>query len=1817
MRNRRFWTLLIVIQFLTLNWQGAFFQATYSAPTCVQELEPNDTPEAATAFDGEGCFEGTTPEDDQDLWLWTVPGDGLRSRWTFTFDGIGGTVSGLKVFAVTSETGAVPVVPGSQLFEVASQPDTSQSVTIADIWLPPGIYILGVSRSGMADGSTPQNTSYSFSVSEGDSLPDDGDIEPNDDTSTATPLLPTFEVSGDGSESNDYYSWALDDESSTKGWALHAQTFAGSSMTIDLLFEDGQTLASYSADPRGIVDAHDFKLEAGRYFIEVRAQSDPPHPYLLKMSEADAPDSDLEPNDVSIAASPIDPEHPVVRGRLDHEGDHDYYQLTVDDTLANTLFDLKLIWKSSLSRTLCLHDENDAELQCRSAAEGVSLSNVLLPAGVYFLEISGDAGLDDFYLLRLDATASPSGEFETEPNDAVSYATTMSLEKSMKGRLDGSEDDFLRVLISGDPQLWELDVNGSGIDKVSVVAASGTELMLAEVENDRTSATLSDLYLVPGEHWFRIAGSDGTYSISLKPLGPPDPNAEREPNNDAVFAEALAIGKSRLGRIVESTDSDVYRFSLAAQEHIAITLQPPADGALVWRLESSGTVIATVRSPVIGEVITYDAELLPGGYEIWVTASTPSSGNYDLKIDRLDPFVLSDDQEPNDNAAQARPIPASLTVSGTAGNFGDDDWYSLPVAETLTSLTIVTEGVYSIGLSDGLNDFPLTPDVDGTTYTSDRLPAGIPLLLRVTTLGGPYTISVEYADGPQRDPREAKLSLSMQLDAETDRVAAYWPAGQRVSATLTLTNGGLLSQNIHLDAVTSHYAWSIEIDQPDVKIGRASSIEVPLTILALPDAWADVPVRITVRATNAAGGIVTGFLEITPDRDVAPVNPEQAWSVPDELLGGLDVASLGLGATVVPTVDQIREEALHDGVTPAGGGFFTSGVTLPIELTVDLAGEESVPVSGIILNPQAADSVLSDTVRGFNLLLSEDGVEYQVALSGEISPLPIDQPFVLPAPVLARFAKLEITSTHAATPYGLALGEWKVIATPGFVPTDASLNLGALALGGHTVWMEPQSYDIAFPEQLLTADGIRQVISAAPSSEPQWVVGFLHDRAAQLVELQWIDPPGSDPETRFNTVVIEISQTSPLGPWERVGSWELERSDDGSVSPFEFDEPTWARFVRFTGDGAGDETRDLEYPDEIQLIERSTDDDYRSIVAEWGQNSQSGPFERLNPPDFTAIDEGPDDNDAPETATPLVPGEDVKGRVHIGEDEDWYAITAPEGNNTLKLTVTGNAWVGVKLTLVDDAGLEVPMSFDPVKSETATAIYSATVIQGQTYNLLVEQPPHSVAISFDTSTSLSNYAPYVNQALRSFATAIVPGQEFVNIVPFESDPLLDHWSDLPYEIQSAINSYVDQTLSSSAETALIDSSKLLANQEGARAILVVTDAETSSFQRSAELWSTLGTVRPIIFSVHIGGNTAPMQSQHFMEDWSAAGGGFYQYTRSHGEMDRAFDRLATWLRRPVDYGLSYEATTEDVKTATPEPTSTPQPTSTPEATQTPEPTETPEAEPTKVRQGGLQVVAANDDGNQSGATAGSSVAIEIILDTSGSMLADLGTGQTRIDVAKEVLIDLVTSTIPDGAPVALRVFGSEPGSCETTLASPLQPLDGDALAGQIQDLVVVNLVKTLLGFALEQVANDLADVDGPKVVILVTDGEETCEGDPAAAIQSLIDQGIDVQVNIVGFALDDEALKDTFREWARLGNGNYYDATNADELEKAIAKAASAPYRVYDADGNVVASGTVGGSSVRLDPGTYTVVVLTDPEIRIEEVEVESGKKTKVTAGDD
>jgi hypothetical protein len=237
---------------------------------------------------------------------------------------------------------------------------------------------------------------------------------------------------------------------------------------------------------------------------------------------------------------------------------------------------------------------------------------------------------------------------------------------------------------------------------------------------------------------------------------------------------------------------------------------------------------------------------------------------------------------------------------------------------------------------------------------------------------------------------------------------------------------------------------------------------------------------------------------------------------------------------------------------------------------------------------------------------------------------------------------------------------------------------------------------------------------------------------------------------------------------------------------------------------------------------------------------------------------------------------------------------------------------------------------------------------------------------------------------------------------------------------------------------------------------------------------------------------------------------------------------------------------------------------------------------------------------------GTYAAVEFLLDASGSMLQRIG-GERRIELARKALIDLTSNVLPANADFALRVFGNkEAGSCRTDLEIPLATLDKAAAVAHIKTINSMNLAKTPIGASLLLVKQDLAGVKGPALVVLVTDGEETCGGDPRAAITALRDAGLDVRVNIVGFAVDEVALKETFEEWARLGNGGFFDAQDGAQLQSAIRATLRARYEVL-ADGKAVATGTVNGEPIELPAGTYQVHLLGDHPKDVGAATIESG----------
>jgi len=243
--------------------------------------------------------------------------------------------------------------------------------------------------------------------------------------------------------------------------------------------------------------------------------------------------------------------------------------------------------------------------------------------------------------------------------------------------------------------------------------------------------------------------------------------------------------------------------------------------------------------------------------------------------------------------------------------------------------------------------------------------------------------------------------------------------------------------------------------------------------------------------------------------------------------------------------------------------------------------------------------------------------------------------------------------------------------------------------------------------------------------------------------------------------------------------------------------------------------------------------------------------------------------------------------------------------------------------------------------------------------------------------------------------------------------------------------------------------------------------------------------------------------------------------------------------------------------------------------------------------GGLQIVAETNPGKAVAARN-----LEIILDCSGSMLSPLGKS-TRIGTARQVLRD-VLAKIPDDFNVGLRVYANRYSwkdmqhSCtDTQLLLPIEKLDRQRILSTVDNLKPRG--DTPLVYSVLQTPADLKAVGGGSVIV-ITDGQETCHGDPVKAAEALKTAGIPVTLNIVGFTLKGKEKQDVERlmsPFAEATGGHYYYAENGEALARALSQAAlnKFPYEVFDSTGQQVAKGEAGPLSEALQPGEYKVVV--------------------------
>ena len=218
--------------------------------------------------------------------------------------------------------------------------------------------------------------------------------------------------------------------------------------------------------------------------------------------------------------------------------------------------------------------------------------------------------------------------------------------------------------------------------------------------------------------------------------------------------------------------------------------------------------------------------------------------------------------------------------------------------------------------------------------------------------------------------------------------------------------------------------------------------------------------------------------------------------------------------------------------------------------------------------------------------------------------------------------------------------------------------------------------------------------------------------------------------------------------------------------------------------------------------------------------------------------------------------------------------------------------------------------------------------------------------------------------------------------------------------------------------------------------------------------------------------------------------------------------------------------------------------------------------------------------------------IELILDGSGSM-RQLNNERRKIELAREAVSGLVIS-LPEETRFALRTYGTQRSDdcADLSLVQPLQSEARDALLAKIAAIEPAPEGRTPMGASLRAAGEDLQGAEGGTALILVSDGDESCDSDPVGAARARVEQYPDVRVHVVGFDIDQEKATELLRAIAEAGRGQYFPASDATQLTNALREAIQLPYQIVDGDGGIVASGFVGGSALTVPAGDYQLVLV-------------------------
>ncbi len=181
----------------------------------------------------------------------------------------------------------------------------------------------------------------------------------------------------------------------------------------------------------------------------------------------------------------------------------------------------------------------------------------------------------------------------------------------------------------------------------------------------------------------------------------------------------------------------------------------------------------------------------------------------------------------------------------------------------------------------------------------------------------------------------------------------------------------------------------------------------------------------------------------------------------------------------------------------------------------------------------------------------------------------------------------------------------------------------------------------------------------------------------------------------------------------------------------------------------------------------------------------------------------------------------------------------------------------------------------------------------------------------------------------------------------------------------------------------------------------------------------------------------------------------------------------------------------------------------------------------------------------------------LVLDASGSMWGQID-GRAKIEIAREA-VDGMLADWPASHALGLIAYGHRrKGDCAgiETLIDPA-PLDAAAFKSRVDGLVPKGM--TPISASVRAAAEVMRYSEQRATVILVSDGEETCNADPCALGAELERLGIDFTAHVIGFDLPEGAARAQLQCLAEGTGGRYLEARDAAGLGEALGRIAAEP----------------------------------------------------------